>query len=55
MKKIKFSILMSVMLICSLAQAQQVIHLYDGDAPGSENQTQKEVQTYSEMLKTEMV
>lgn len=55
MKKIKFSILMSTMLICSLAQAQQVIHLYDGVAPGSENQTQKEVQTYSEMFKTEVV
>ncbi|OWK71732.1 alpha/beta hydrolase [Pedobacter sp. AJM] len=36
-------------------QAQEVIKLYNGKAPGSENWKQKEAQVYSELFKTEVV
>ena len=35
--------------------AQKTIQLYSGKAPGTENWTQKEAQTYSDLFKTEVV
>lgn len=52
MKKIIFSLFL---LSGILANAQEVIKLYTGKAPGSENWTQKEAQMYSDLFKTEVV
>lgn len=39
---IKFALIPALALMCNMAFAQEVIKLYDGPAPGSENWTQKE-------------
>ena len=54
--KYKIPLLMLTALSCSFSlQAQEIIKLYKGKAPGSENWKQKEAQVYAELFKTEVV
>lgn len=52
MKKIIYSLFL---ISGMLANAQETVKLYQGNAPGSENWTQKEAQMYSDLFKTEVV
>lgn len=50
----RFLVILSV-LIAPVTQAQQVIRLYDGKAPGSENWTWEEAESSTNMFKTRVV
>ena len=39
---LKFALISTLALVSNMALAQEIIRLYDGPAPGSENWTQKE-------------
>lgn len=47
--------LLSILLISSLCQAQRVIRLYDGPAPGSEHWTWTEAENTTNLFKTRVV
>ncbi|WP_281232433.1 alpha/beta hydrolase [Flavobacterium gelatinilyticum] len=53
--KNKISLFFACFLFIGTVKAQEIVKLYQGKAPGSEDWTQQEAQMYSDLFKTEVV